>query len=648
MRRQGKEQIEPLFDLESKEEKNFPPWAWALLIAVSFLLRSFRFWAFPRWPLTDETNTFQAALELSKHWTWDFFKSEGQSPPLLDWATGALFKISDHVFFALLFPPFLVSCLTFLMIFWTARRFLPGTLAFIATAFFALSYWPLYSQGFALQAVCLPLWEIGVLFLLARGLEERELRPLWIFALGAWTGLGYWTYSSWPVVAIAAFSILLMAGNQRGWRGRASFLFIMGCITTGFYFLIAITQNGGYGTHFLGYSAFSGWFSEKQILLSDLDYVNCLFWGQWSEGSYFPVQGGFLNPLISAFFWIGIWEIFGWKTLPPFSRWAGPLLVLFLLPGLLSQNLQCLRVIQAIPLVLGLSALGACRFLAAFPMRGRPALLGLLLLASLSWDATRLKATLEPLAAQNAQIRVVYGVLEKIARDRGPGMILTQFKVQNHPEENLEAAVYPFNSVDNRRWDIHRAGWAALLLHPDEVPFLQGDFPETQWWKPPVVGTGDESLEIGFIPIVAREGPRFEKWVEANQWFQKGDLEFTNVSNSQSYQEAIQYWLRPPPFMAGDRFLQTCYWERLSEFYYHRGFEIHYDLQVDALKRAVTDGYPATHLYFDLGCLLMRKGNYIESRRALETALRSEPNNSDIKNALRLLDEMEKQKSFHS
>ncbi len=644
MKLKGNEQVGSLFSLESKEDDSFLPWVWILLIAVGFFFRSLRLWAFPQWPITDEANTFQAALELSKHWNWEFFKSEGQSAPLLDWATGILFKSSDHVFFALIFPPFLVSCLTLLMFFWTARHFLPRDLAFVSTALFSFSYWPLYLQGYALQAICLPFWEIGVFFLLMKGLEARESKLLWIFTLGAWIGLGYWTYSSWPVVAMAAFSIFLTAGNRRERNGRAFFLLACGCITTGFYFLIAVARNGGYGTHFMGYSAFSGWLSEKQILLSDLDYVNCIFWGQLSEGSYVPIQGGFLNPLLSAFFWIGILEIYGRKTVPPFCRWAGPILVLFLLPGLLSQNLQCLRVIQVVPLVLGLSALGACRFLSVLPMKGRSALLSFLLLGSLTWDATRLKTTWETWANQTSQIRMVYGVLEKIAGDRGPGIILTQFKVQNHSEENLEAAVFPFNSVDNQRWDIHRAHWASLLLHPDEISFLQVDFPGTQWWKPPVLGTGDDDLEIGFIPIVAREGPRLENWVKANQWFQKGDFEFTGVSNPRSYQEALQYWLHPPSFMAKDRFLQTCYWERLAEFYYYRDFENHYSLQVDALKQAVTAGYPAAHLYYDLGCLLLRKKNYPESKKVLESSLRSDPNNPKVKNALKLLAEMDDQK----
>jgi tetratricopeptide (TPR) repeat protein len=214
-----------------------------------------------------------------------------------------------------------------------------------------------------------------------------------------------------------------------------------------------------------------------------------------------------------------------------------------------------------------------------------------------------------------------------------------------HPEENLEAAVFPFNAAENPRWDIHQARWAALLLPPDEVIFLQGDFPGARWWKPPVPAGGDDELEIGLIPVMAGEGARVENWVAASQWFQKADVESINVSNPLSYQEAVEYWLTPPASLKKDRFLQACYWERLAEFYYYHGFETHYGLQVDALQSAVAQGYPAAHLYYDLGCLLLRKKNYPESRRALEKALRCDPDNMDFKKTLGLLDEMEK--PFH-
>ncbi|HXL73427.1 MAG TPA: hypothetical protein VN963_07360, partial [bacterium] len=495
-----------------------------------------------------------------------------------------------------------------------------------------------------IQAICLPLWEIGVFFLLAETFRKgwRKSSWLWILILGAWFGMGYWTYTSWPVVTAAALFISLAGAKKSGGGYSPPLLLGAGLFTAMFYFAVAVIQSGGYGTHLIGYSAFHGYIPAKEVLLSTVDYVNFLFWGYWSIGIYAPSQGGFLNPLMGAFFWMGIWEIFGWKTLPRFSRWVIPLLALFLLPGFLSQNLQSFRIIQAIPLILGLSALGACRLLAFLPAGRRPVLLGLLLLASLAWDIPRLAETWTEFTDTSAQIRMVYGVLKKTSQEQGPGICFTQFKVQNQAEENLDAAVFPFSAAENLKLPVYQTRWAALVLHPDEVPFLRKDFPGAQWLIPPVLNEGDGRLAIGLIRITAKEAPRLQKWVAADRWFQKAGWEFLNISNDFSYQEALQYWLNPPFFFKGDRFLQTCYWERLGEFYYWRGYENHYGLQLDALKHAVTEGYPAPHLYYDLGCLLSRRKSFPESRKALESALRGDPENPEVKYALKLLEEMEK------
>ena len=239
---------------QSKKEAPYPSWAWVLLIAIGIFLRSLRFWAFPHWPLFDETSILQFALELNRHWDWKFFYTDGQIPPLLIWATAILLKIFQNSFLALELPVFLVSCLTLLAGWGAARRFLPEKWAYLSTAFLALAYWPLYLQSLSIQAICLPVWEIGVFFLLAETFK-KESNWFWIGILGAWLGLGYWTYTSWPVVTLAALIISIIGIKQSGWNIRSLLLLGFGLFITGFYFLVASFQSGGYGTHLVGYSA---------------------------------------------------------------------------------------------------------------------------------------------------------------------------------------------------------------------------------------------------------------------------------------------------------------------------------------------------------------------------------------------------------
>ncbi len=634
------------------ESRPIPLGAWVLVLAAGLLLRSFRSWAFPPWPLLDEASTVQAALGLYKQWSWRFFYFDGQDPPLLLWATAFIWKATGSFFTALLLPPFLVAGLTLLLVFGFSRRFLPPLPGFLFTAFFALGYWPVYHQGIALTNILPPLWEMGVLILAAQALEkgwaQGELG--WFFLLGAWTGLGYWTYTSWPVVAAGSLGALWLALRPRGWNPRMTLAWGAGFAATWFYFWIAAAQSGGYGTHLAGYSAFHGFVSAKTVLLSSLDYLNCLFWGYHSQGIYAPSGGGFLNPLVAAFFWMGVGEVWNAPASRAWRGWLAGLFGLFLLPGLLSQNLECFRIIQLMIPCLGLAAWGAARLGTELPPRGRGAVWAAALALCLGWDGVRWRDTLAAWVEPTGQIRAVYGVLENVARDRGPGIILTQFKDPNHPEqgltvhpeENLAGAVFGFNAGENPRLDLHQARWAALLLHPDAIPFLRESFPGAQWWQPPVLTGGDPHLAVGLIPITLQETGRLEKWVETDRWLQEGCEKILNVANAQTGREALQYWQNPPPAVAEDPFLQDGYGEQLSEFYYYKGFESNYGLQAGALRNAVTRGYPLPHLEYDLGCLLLRKGFYPRARKYLEAALHGDPGNGDYAHALKVLEQESK------
>ncbi len=652
MRQKGKPVPGPGAKEKPLESRPIPAGAWVLVLGAGLLLRSFRSWAFPPWPLLDEASTVQAALGLNRQWSWRFFYFDGQDPPLLVWVTSLLWKATGSLFPALLIPPFLVASLTLLLVSGFSRRFLPPTPGFLFTAFFALGYWPVFHQGLALTNILPPLWEMGVLILAATALEKGwgQGEQRWFLFLGAWTGLGYWTYTSWPVVAAGSLGALWLALRKRGWNQRMPLAWGTGFAATWFYFWIAAAQSGGYGTHLAGYSAFHGFVSVRTVLISSLDYLNCLFWGYHSQGIYAPFGGGFLNPLAAACFWMGVGEVWESRASRPWRGGLAGLFLLFLLPGLLSQNLECFRIIQLMIPCLGLAGWGAARLVAELPSRGRGVVLAAALALSFGWDGARWRETLAPWVESTGQIRLVYGVLEKVARDRGPGILLTQFKDPNHPEqgltvhpeESLAGAVFAFNAGENPRLDFHQARWAALLLDPDAVPFLQGFFPGVQWWRPPLMAGGDDRLAVGLIPITAREGGRLEKWVEADRWLQVGREEMLNVANSKTGEEALQYWRNPPSLMAEDPFLQDGYWEPLSGFYYYKGFESNYGLQVEALRNAVTRGYPFPHLEYDLGCLLLRKGFYPEARKYLEAALRQDPGNRDFQYALQVLDQESK------
>jgi hypothetical protein len=75
------------------------------------------------------------------------------------------------------------------------------------------------------------------------------------------------------------------------------------------------------------------------------------------------------------------------------------------------------------------------------------------------------------------------------------------------------------------------------------------------------------------------------------------------------------------PLLEGDPFLESCFWERMGEVYYHFGHR--YQDHLQAVQQAIQKGYPAVHLYYELAGLLRVAGRTAEAERAVQKAKES-------------------------
>lgn len=168
-------------------------------------------------------------------------------------------------------------------------------------------------------------------------------------------------------------------------------------------------------------------------------------------------------------------------------------------------------------------------------------------------------------------------------------------------------------------------------------PFISHTFPEAQWyWVHEGRSEGREAV-LGLLPVTEDTRPVLERWVEAHRYFRKLTWEFASVSEDKTYAEAQSVYANVPPIVREDRFLESSYWENRAEFDYSFNYQLHYDDQVMALRQAIGQGYPAAHLYYKLGSLLMRKKDFDGAQKAFENALRQEPSNPQFLSALNFL-----------
>jgi hypothetical protein len=369
------------------------------------------------------------------------------------------------------------------------------------------------------------------------------------------------------------------------WNNKAVAGLFLGFGITLIPFLMAVSRHG-YGTHIRVLASTDGNLSIPRLLVS-LDYINSLFWGHWSAlSAYVPTDSGLLNPIEAAFFWIGIWALLIQNS-SKFNRWIGLSFFLFLAPGLLSRNLQILRIIPIMPLVLSITALGAVMFFRTFSKwKTGIVFLAIFFLSSIAFNGGKTAVAFQRIESNSAPERFAANYLSNMNKEKGPGIIFTEFNVSKDDAQNLQTMVYSFNAVQNPKLDLSRVRWAAFWVTRDQQTILGQNFRLLHWWYPPNFSEGQNSYALGWMNVTPNEIATLHGYIQADQWFQKVTWESNDVSTAQTYQEALRDWLDPDLVFKTDPYLQSRYWERLADFYGIFDGDNHNDLQLAALRNS--------------------------------------------------------------
>jgi 4-amino-4-deoxy-L-arabinose transferase-like glycosyltransferase len=281
-------------------------------VGLAFFLRFYKLTTLFCWPTLDEGWNGILALALSKDWNWRFFYTFGDAPPLPVWFAALLFKADASPAFALWFPAAVVSCLTVIVGYFAARRFFSRSFAIVCGGLLAFSYWPLFIGRFCHQGVWLPLWVCCFFYLWGRfqGSKQDKARRAWAAASGAALGLGSFTFTPWLGVAGLLFLWVFWALRLRSKKTRPEFLIFTGGFALSLLPFVLAVLREGYGHHIVSLSPWGGWFKEFQLFTNLFKYFAAMVWGAFEKDpAYVPVWGGFLNPLLGAFVFLGLGEM---------------------------------------------------------------------------------------------------------------------------------------------------------------------------------------------------------------------------------------------------------------------------------------------------------------------------------------------------
>ncbi|HVZ81652.1 MAG TPA: glycosyltransferase family 39 protein [bacterium] len=614
------------------EKKPAPSTALLALVSLILLGAVPRFWRLTEdflWPTGDEGLHGFLAMGLARHWTGQFFYTVGEHPPLLIWSLALMFKAGWNGLTALWCLPAFFSLILIPVGYGAARRWFDRKWSLVFVFLLAISYWPLSLGRYCHQGLFVPFWELVALWGIGELAEGPRVR--WhgwdIFLLGLWIGLGTLTFTAWWAVLFGATCLWLALFNGRGRMAHVAYYsgLLLGILP----FLIAAFREG-YGHHLLDSSPLNPGFGPSHLWITRLSYITSLFWGSLQAGtSYGPLWGGMLNPILSTAFWVGLAALIQDRASGK-SKITLFFLFICLLPGLLAGDyVELNRIIQVMPWVLWTCVVGLRAVLSRLKA-DKTATVGLCLILAVSTALDGWHYLKPVLSGERARIEkasfadgnegfLAYRTLQGVAKSQGPGIVLTDFMPLKFGH-SLSVAVHSFNAAENDRLDPQACSWAALVTEVQLVPFLRSRFPKARWfWFHSVPPALEGGMALGLIPI----GERDRKWISdliaVHHSFHRLNLEAERSFNGPQYfKTALEDTWDLYPRIKGDRYLETVFWEWVSQFNLGSDPSISDRVLVKALER----GYPTADLLEKLSRYKAQEGKTKEVEefhaRALE------------------------------
>jgi hypothetical protein len=641
VKRRDKADAKPLWKMEIFSA--IPLWLSGFLLLLALLIRLYKLTTLSLWPEVDEGSLGFYAAQMAQQWHWHFFFGFNYCSPAPVWLLALFFKVLAPSLFSLWLFPVLVSMVTLLLGYAACRQFFSRSLSFLWALGWAFSFWPLYISRFNLLPDFVPLWECLGLFCLGRCLKISATRPLFTWLLmGMVLGSGFYvSYFLWPEVGgMIGLALLFFIPSirQTGKKGGLSLAAFLPAILMPVP-LALIRLELPRETYLPTIWPFHDPFSWASYLANVCSHLTGIFWGLISPVDTFcykPFWGGFLNPLLGAFFFVGLAEMIRQRR-QPWALWTGAASLVFILPVFLTNNVEMFRIIPLMPLVLFSVALGCQAVLLSLVGRGRVYFLLAVGLFSLGLDAYHLgvvypdfwksQPALWDQYAKERECYLAYQRLEALSRSRGPGLVLTEFPVPlelDPREQSLVLACHPFDVSRNPGLGMERASWVALLVETPDLPFLRRRFPQAQWEElgPALyrfVPAQPIYYYMAILPITPQNAGMFHRWARADEFLEGMVYESLCPTSVQFRRIIARQMLQNYGLFQGDPFLESHFWTTLSENFQKDG---QLEDAWQALKSGLEKGYPFPQKYYYMGFFLFKAGHYHSAREAYSTAAR--------------------------
>jgi hypothetical protein len=611
---------------------SIPVWAWVGMASLAVLPRLYRLTSLFVWPHGDEGLYGFYALQIMRNGIDRLLYCRAQHPPFYFWWLSLCFRLGGPSIRSLWFSPLLFSLGLPPMVYAVCRRWdFSKSFSFLCALLAAISFWFWFIGRFAMNTCLIPLMEtfvFGCCGILFRAQRDRQQ---WTAALilGLSVGLTFYAlYLHWVALALLVGLTVLGA-----FRRSSLVILIFGSATllAVLPFLFHIRESG-LSPYFQGLWSFKDHAFSWARVEEAFSYWSAVFWGlPISYYTYQPVWGGFLNPVLGAFFGLGFLEAA--RGSHPLGRWLAGAFLFLLLPGMLSRDSETFRIAPDAVITLPLVALGIGRLaVSKFRFRRPWRWLGAALALSFLLDFYHLAGPLHHVwddpgywlkFTKSINNYRAYNILEARSQDQGPGLILSNFPAGTC-DQTLDTADYGFNSASNPALDADKARWVAVLANVNDQPFLVKRFGAGKsYWLSKDLHSPDGGFMLWIAPITAANRAVFLRWTGAHRALDGFiDSYLQNLSyNGGGFFGKVRDSLRQTHgYFQGDSFLEACYWEKMADLSIKEG---RLPDAVENLQQAVHLGCPSAHLFYRLGVLQLALNDPPQARKCFQEAVRA-------------------------
>ena len=124
---------------------------------------------------------------------------------------------------------------------------------------------------------------------------------------------------------------------------------------------------------------------------------------------------------------------------------------------------------------------------------------------------------------------------------------------------------------------------------------------------------------LGIVPLTPLNQGTAETWEKAQPVFHGSTAGILRQSEGKSREGMLEDFFKGYPLVQGDPFLKSAFWEIA---YFNHSADKRFQDSFGDLTRILREGYPAAHIFNELGTLLWFKKDYSGAQRAFQKAVR--------------------------